>query len=354
MAEQKAAKKRTRSLAVKRVETEGGRKEATGFDYEQALQAIKAIQEYSSQKAVKSAESGKVDLFGDDRSIYLDVVMKKYPIHIPAVKFIEVFLPHPFHDPQTASSCIIVRDLDKYPRRTPDREKSQRLYKQFFDEVQNLTEFTQVLSVSQLLTDYKTYEARRKLCQSFDVIIADKRLKGQITKWLGKEFVLSKKIPFLINVTKNVKRGFQHVFEMSRAILTPNTLKFSVKIGRLNQPADQLLENLKAITTRLACRMPGKWDNVRSAYVSVPAFLELPVYVDWGSSNAIKFPKRVKRKTAFVEDELTTLLADDDEPTPKVRVYENGKIRFTKRVKKVKKEKAPLNDTSVTEVKDEK
>lgn len=53
--------------------------------------------------------------------------------------------------------------------------------------------FFQVISVSQLLTDYKTYESRRKLCHSYDVMIADKRLEGQITRWLGKEFILEKK-----------------------------------------------------------------------------------------------------------------------------------------------------------------
>jgi len=306
------------------IENGSDRIEPTGFDFEQALQAIKALQEYASSKVTG-------DLFKEDRSIYLDIVMKKYPLHLPPVKFIEIFLPHPFHNPQTATSCIFVRDLDKYPLRQPDREKSTRIYKQFFEEMKNLTEFTQVISISQLLTDYKTYESRQKLCHTYDVLLADSRLAGRITKWLGKEFVQSKKIPFLINVTRHVKKNFRRVFNLTRATITPSTLKFKVKIGRLNQPADELLANLKAVVNSVANRIPGKWQNVRSAYVSIPAFFELPVYVDWGSSNMIKFPKVGEKSIGFVEDELTTLQSkedDDDASVPKVRVYDDGTVRI--------------------------
>jgi hypothetical protein len=317
------------------------RAEPTGFDFEQAGRAFKALKKYEkkskeSQSMSSSGENGqKSELFDDNRPIFVDLVMKKYPIHAKPVDYINIFLPHPFHDPKTATSCIFVRDLDKYPRREQDREKSQKIYKQFFDEMQNLDEYTQVLSVSQLLTDYKTYEDRNKLCHAYDLMIADKRLKGQITRWLGKAFVQTKKVPFLIDVTKNVRNSFRHVFELTRAIITPSTLKFSVKIGRSDQPVDHLVANLRSILERVAARIPGKWTNVRAGYVRMSGAPELPVYVDWDSPNEIKFPQRVKRKIGFVEDEVNTVGKDytdengegRERPAPKVRVYSDGRVR---------------------------
>jgi len=312
------------------------------FVFEQALEAINALQQYASHhRSSKSVEETKEDLFSEDRFMYLDVVMKKYPRHLPPVTFIETVLPHPFHDPKTATSCIIVRDLDKYPLRLQDREKSARIYKQFLDETQHLTEFTQLLSLSQLMSEYRTYDDRRKLCHTYDVFIADKRLRGKITHSLGKEFVLNKKIPFVIDVTKNVRKNFRRVFKLTRTTLTPSTLKFKVKIGRLNQPADHLLANLRAVKKSLAKLMPGKWDNVRSAYVSVPACYELPIYVDWGSSNKVVFPKPSKRSAEFVEDELTTVdVKDEDAETPKVRVFTDGTVDFGKKGAKRQKREA--------------
>jgi len=300
-------------LTARDVDT-GTSKGPIGFDFDQALQAVKALQEYFNRQSTNS--SNPTDLFNDDRAIYLDIVMKKYPRHLPAVTFLEIVLPHPFHDPQTASSCLVVRDLDKHPRREQDRDKSARIYKEFFEE-QHFAEFTQVLSASQLLTEYKTFDDRRKLCHTYDLFIADTRLGGNVTKWLGKEFVKTKRLPYLINVTKHAKRNFRRVFKLTRAVLTPCTLKFKVKLGRVNQPAEHLLANLRAVTKCLAIRMPGKWENVRSAYVSVPAFYELPVYVDWESSNAIKLPKPVKKEEDPFEEDIQSyereMLADESD-----------------------------------------
>jgi len=110
-------------------------------------------------------------------------------------------------------------------------------------------------------------------------------------------------------------------------------LKFKVKIGRLNQSAEDLLENLKAVTENLARRMPGKWASVRSCYLALNKICELPVYVDWGSMNDVKFPQRKKLEPGYVDGELTSLRGR----CKSVRVYDDGTVSIGKRGEKQSK-----------------
>jgi ribosome biogenesis protein UTP30 len=53
-----------------------------------------------------------------------------------------------------------------------------------------------VLGVSKLRSNYKTYEARRKLFKSFDLFLADRRVLLLLPALLGKPFYEKKKCVF--------------------------------------------------------------------------------------------------------------------------------------------------------------
>ncbi|GAB2286498.1 hypothetical protein Dimus_020897 [Dionaea muscipula] len=59
---------------------------------------------------------------------------------------------------------------------------------------------SKVIKLSKLKTDFKGFEAKRKLCDSFDMFFADKRVIPLLPKLLGKHFYKKKKIPVPIEM----------------------------------------------------------------------------------------------------------------------------------------------------------
>lgn len=51
----------------------------------------------------------------------------------------------------------------------------------------------QVIGLSKLRANYRDYEAKRKLCDSYDVFLADERILPLLPKLLGKKFFQTKK-----------------------------------------------------------------------------------------------------------------------------------------------------------------
>ena len=57
--------------------------------------------------------------------------------------------------------------------------------------------FVKVISVEKLGTDYKSFEAKRKLSASYDVFLCDKRIYGRLSTLLGKKFFEKKKYGYV-------------------------------------------------------------------------------------------------------------------------------------------------------------
>ncbi len=51
----------------------------------------------------------------------------------------------------------------------------------------------QVIPICKLKTNYKSFEAKRRLCSNYDIFLADKRLYQVLPRLLGKKFFDKKK-----------------------------------------------------------------------------------------------------------------------------------------------------------------
>ena len=72
---------------------------------------------------------------------------------------------------------------------------------------------TRVLGVTDLKHSYKEYEARRKLCNSHTLFLADERVSKLLSPLLGKEFFRKKKLPAVVRLPRPTK-----VEEIARVI----------------------------------------------------------------------------------------------------------------------------------------
>lgn len=51
----------------------------------------------------------------------------------------------------------------------------------------------QIITLNQIMAEYKTFESKRKLSNSFDVFLAAGPISGRLVPLLGKHFLKSKK-----------------------------------------------------------------------------------------------------------------------------------------------------------------
>lgn len=87
-----------------------------------------------------------------------------------------------------AEVCLFVKD-------------PQKDYKRLLEEKQ-VKAVNKVIGVSKLRAKYKPYEAKRQLCASYGMFLADARVVTVLPKLLGKSFFLKKKQPIPVDMTK--------------------------------------------------------------------------------------------------------------------------------------------------------
>jgi ribosome biogenesis protein UTP30 len=59
-----------------------------------------------------------------------------------------------------------------------------------------------VLGISKLRNEYKPFEAKRQLCQMYDLFLADDRVVPLLPKLLGKKFYETKKKPAKVDLRR--------------------------------------------------------------------------------------------------------------------------------------------------------
>lgn len=104
--------------------------------------------------------------------------------------------------------------------------------------------FVKVIDLSILKSTYKDLTNRDLLISSFDLFIADRAIISSIPSILGGKLLKAGKIPFgmkFVNIEK-IKQEIKKILYTSKVILN-RSISFKVRIGLINQPIDDLVEN---------------------------------------------------------------------------------------------------------------
>eukprot|EP01052_Picozoa_sp_SAG31_P026071 SAG31_NODE_2336_length_5921_cov_33.442288_2_plen_152_part_00 len=146
------------------------------LNQDQVEKAVKALLKHVASEP--SGPDGKKQLFADsdDVTISLIVGMKDFP-RKPRSKAYMISLPNSLHE--NSEICLLVKD--------PQKQVKQRLEK---DPVAGVVK---VIGVSKLRKNYKTFEAKRNLCDGYDLFMADRSVLPMLPKLLGKTFFTKKK-----------------------------------------------------------------------------------------------------------------------------------------------------------------
>ncbi|KAJ1404745.1 Ribosomal protein L1, 3-layer alpha/beta-sandwich [Sesbania bispinosa] len=215
------------------------------------------------------SETQKPKLFDQDEEfVYLVLTLKKIP-QKGRVNPHKIPLPHSLLSP-FSEQLLILDDRPNKARIT----KPQAQKKIQSDSIP----ISKVLNLSKLASGYRPFEAKRKLCDSYDLFFAEKSIVPLLPLLLGKQFFKKRKIPVPLDLKKNNwKEQVERACSAAMLFLRTGTCSV-VRVAKLSMGRDEILENLVAAIDGVVEVVPKKWGNVRLFHVKLLDSIALPIY----------------------------------------------------------------------------
>uniref|UniRef100_A0A1I8A4X5 Ribosomal l1 domain-containing protein n=1 Tax=Steinernema glaseri TaxID=37863 RepID=A0A1I8A4X5_9BILA len=293
---------------------------------EQATKAIQALKDYKEQGKKK-----KKSLFPElDLGVFLLVVYKKPAMYNAAHNVRKLIsLPQPDKSFENSSICLILPDLDKSDeaKKDSDVDAQARQWTVKLREEHNINkEISKVMTLRQVMRENSTPESKRKLADTYDIFLCDKRIHKSVCTFLGKSFNKARKVPIPVNLDKTLIPQIQDSYGKISMPVGACRTRVSLRFGNLKQPLDDLTTNIDEVVKKVVEYCPGGINNVRSMYVELPTGKPtLPIYVHMGSANEVKLQKAPKLRPSEVASE--TIECSTLPEGLGVQVRPNGKIR---------------------------
>ncbi|KAJ3346262.1 hypothetical protein HDU83_003260 [Entophlyctis luteolus] len=202
------------------------------------------------------------------KRFWITITTKKAPL-AARVKPHKIPIKHPLNPEQDSQEvCLFVKD-------------PQKDFKALLAE-KNIT-VDKVIGLSKLKSDYYSYEAKRQLCDSYDLFLTDSRIVALLPPLLGKYFFQKKKQPVPVDMTaKNLSKEIT-IARSSTYMFFSKGVTTSIKIGTVLQDPEHVVENIYESLDSIVDKIPSKWGNVLRIdlklcdSVALPLFNSLPV-----------------------------------------------------------------------------
>jgi len=231
------------------------RRAANQLSQEQVTKGVVALLKHLDN--VKKLQ--KNQLLDEEDTILLIFSLFKIPEQ-QRVKPISIPLPNSLHN-ENLEICFFTKD--------PQKE-----YKEKFAQLG--IKVNKVIGLSKLRKNYKPYEAKRQLCSSYDLFLADDRIIPSLAKILGNSFFKRKRQPIPINLIGNIKKEIEKATKSTLLFL--NGACSAVKIGKSHLSRDQIIQNIMECTDLIVDKIPKKWKNIQSIHIKSTDSISLPIY----------------------------------------------------------------------------
>lgn len=134
-----------------------------------------------------------------------------------------------------------------------------------------------VIGLSKLKTKYESHEAKRQLCNSYDLFLADDRIIPSLPKLIGKSFFKKKKQPIPVQLTgKDWAGQVRKACGATYLFLTGSSM--TIRVAKASQSEQECAENIIAAINHVADKVPGKKKGIKSLYLKSLDSVALPIY----------------------------------------------------------------------------
>lgn len=209
-----------------------------------------------------------------------------------------------------------------------DHERYANEYKQKLRKL-GIDREIHILPIMQLETEFKPFEAKRKLCQAFDHFICDHRIMFRMPQLLGTSFFRRRKLPVRVYMKNenDLKDIINDAIRKTLIYITPEGPNVSMKVGNLADHTDeQIAENIRSILDEFIPEsLPGGETNLNSIHLASFHGRSVPLYLSLASANSVDLSEADKK---FIEKQTPKELEDtiDTIPGVRVKVRSDGKV----------------------------
>ncbi|NXV06245.1 RL1D1 protein, partial [Cettia cetti] len=229
-----------------------------------ALEALVAFTAFARRKA-----KGDALLLNEGESIHLVVTVWKVP-QVP--KVIRIPLPHGIR-PETAEVCLFTKDEPNL-----SAEQTENLYKKLLLR-NGIRSISRIISYKTLKKEYKMFEAKRRLLNSFDLFLSDDRIRRLLPSHLGKHFYERKKAPLSVNLkAKNLAKELEKHIQGTILPVNNKGCCYTTCIGHTGMKVNEILENIIEAAKVIGDKLPQKWKNVKILHLKTLKSVALPIF----------------------------------------------------------------------------
>lgn len=280
-------------------------------------QAVTALLKVVENKLTNKRTSKS--LFQDENEkIYIMLSVKKIPLaKLDHNKVVKLPLMHPIFT-ETATICLFVKNGNRFKL---DDDIAKQHYKELLEN-KGVKCIDEIITLHQLGAEFKPFEAKRHLCNSYDLFLADSRIKEDLPELIGKEFWKKKRLPVKVNMkAADLKQEFEKILSCTYLYTHGRGSSWSVPVAYQSFNEKKVTENVVQAIDHLSTAIPGGWDNIRSIHIKTQTSLAVPIFLSTDSPNDVQLKKPKKRDHSKAE-ELSTRL------NTKVRVQLDGSVKL--------------------------
>ncbi|KAM3592508.1 uncharacterized protein V6R79_020359 [Siganus canaliculatus] len=234
------------------------------LDRAQVKKAVQALQAF-----LKAKTSSKALFEDDSQKISLLFTLWKIPRQAQTIR---IPLPHA-QRPDSGEVCLFTRDE---PKMTP--EQTQRFYKKML-EVKGVKHISEIIPYKALKTEYKPYEAKRRLLGNFDMFLSDDRVRRLLPSHLGKHFYERKKEPLCVNLqSKQLARDVERLVQGTNIKINKKGCCCMARIAHSGMTADEVTDNIEAAVKTVADKIRMKGPVMKVIHLKSEKSVALPIY----------------------------------------------------------------------------
>ena len=254
-------------------------------------EAIDALRQQMSNKKSQDIP----ELISSDTS---DVVSLSFRLQaVPkssCLLFEHVSIPHSIF-PEDASICLLVRD---------PKEKAVKKV------AASGVKVAKVICVRSLKRKYANPEAKRDLCNKFDIFLAEKEILDLLPSLLGRYFYDVKKYKIPYPIKQISADAVKQVLNSTRFRQSTGPI-LGVRIGRLeSMTTAQIVENAAAVMPAVEQYLAKKTNGIQSIDTQVTNSIILPIYE---SAKVPEFVPEVPKKKRKQVEEVATQDSDSED-----------------------------------------
>ncbi|XP_077057258.1 ribosomal L1 domain-containing protein 1 [Siphateles boraxobius] len=234
------------------------------LDRTQVKKAAQALQAY-----IKSSSSSQKLFQNEGQAVFLLFTQWKIP---KKEQTIRIPLPHGLRK-ETGDVCLFTRDE---PNMTS--EQTERFYKKLLTE-RGFKNVIEVIPFKVLRTEYKPFEAKRRLLGNFDLFLADARIRRRLPSHIGKHFYERKKAPLSVDLeSKNLARHMELLIQGTTLCVSNKGSCCMARVAHSNMTADEIVENVTMAVSTISTKLATTGRNIKIIHLKSQNSVALPIY----------------------------------------------------------------------------